>query len=264
MTRQSPGLRIVKDGIELRSVEDWRRHAGPKRLNQWSSGRSAKECAEAWCGTGLPAVPDEILRLLESHPHTHLSTIEEATPEHRVRFDRLRGEPRNTDMVAQAKGPAGIIAISIEAKADEHFDRTVAEVLAEAVDWRAHGKRTGLPKRVEQLAAAVLPIPGTGRPSLGNLRYQLLTATAGALAYADLIGASKAVLIIHEFITPKTNDQLHAGNAADLDLFVERLSGGSVKNVVPESLAGPFVVPGKPLFEQPTTLYIGKAVRPLR
>src|SRR6185312_7096833 len=145
-----------------------------------------------------------ISALLNSHAHTRAAEILSGTPEHQVRFDKLRGEPRNTDLVVLATNKRGRLAISIEAKADEPFDRTVQEIVADTIDDLAHGSKSKVNTRVESLAASLLP-PRKGKaPRLGDLRYQLLTATAGALTYAIKEKADLAVMIIHEFVTNRT------------------------------------------------------------
>jgi hypothetical protein len=59
--------------------------------------------------------------------------------------------------------------------------------------------------RIEQLAAAVLGPWRKGEPPIGNLHYQLLTATAGALCEAERRGFDRSMLLVHEFHTAKTN-----------------------------------------------------------
>ena len=93
----------------------------------------------------------------------------------------------------------------------------------------------------------------------GELRYQLLTASAAALAEAQRRAACRAVLIIHEFVTGQTSDSSHLDNAKDLNAFVSRLSG-TVTTLCEGTVQGPFELPGHPL----TRFYIGKAVRNLR
>lgn len=257
-------MQIVKNGIALQTIDDWRAHAPPKSVDQWARGRSAMECAAAWFGSAGPCVPAEIVALLSSHDDTARAQITSATPDHRVRFNGARGEPRSCDVAASAETDDGLVAITIEAKADERFERAVEQVLADAVDRRAHGERSGTLARIEKLAASLLPPPRRGLPPLGSLRYQLLTAAAGALAYARELGASRAVLIVHEFVTERAEDRMQAANYADLSAFAARLSDGEHPTVEAGRLLGPLSVPGAPLFEKPAALYLGKAVRRLR
>ena len=111
------------------------------------------------------------------------------------------------------------------------------------------------------LATSLLPPPRRGLPPLRLLRYQLLTAVAGSLAWARQREAPRAVLVIHEFHTSQTSARKLQGNALDLDLFVTRLTAGTVRGLAVGSLVGPIRVPGDPLFDKPADLYLGKIVR---
>jgi hypothetical protein len=259
-------MRLEKDGLTIHCLADWKHLAPPKRRDvQWVKGRSAFECAAAWCADPLPpSVPDEIAVALAAHPMLRKCQIISAMPEHRVRFDDAGGEPRNADLVALAEHPLGTVAISIEAKADEPFDRPTERVLADALDARAHGENTNAIRRIEQLAAALLPPREPRGTRLGEIGYQLLTAAAGALAYAHEVKAFAAVLIIHEFVTDKSDDRKHRRNEKALNAFVARLTNQSVKSLPAGTVLGPIRIPGIPLFELPADFYIGKVVRNLR
>jgi len=93
-------------------------------------------------------VPLEIEQLLRSHPDLVDVVIERAIPEHQIRFDDLRGEPRNADLAVEARDRNGVIAITIEGKADESFDRPVSAVLRSAVERIGADERTGAVRRV--------------------------------------------------------------------------------------------------------------------
>src|SRR5262245_42026580 len=94
---------LVKSRSEIRTIDEWFDLAPPKKgLDHWVPGRSAFECAQAWCSSRGPEVPAEVVGVLASHPETRGSTLRWATPEHQIRFDRFRGEPRNADIVAVA------------------------------------------------------------------------------------------------------------------------------------------------------------------
>jgi len=259
-------MQIEKSGAEIRTIEDWYHHAPPKRgLCHWVAGRSALELARAWCGERpAPTVPIEVTELMKRHPDIVECKIQTATPEYQIRFDTFRGEPRNADLVAIAEDRFGLIGISIEAKADEPFDLLVRDVLKNAVEKIARDKKTNSVARVQNLAAALLP-PAIGSSArLGDLRYQLLTGVAGALAYAREIGAKRAIFIVHEFITDRTDDDKHCANNADLNAFISRISRSEISQVQQGKLYGPFTVPGAPLFEEVPLLYIGKICRNLR
>lgn len=259
-------MRIRKGDVEIRSLEAWRQHAPPAAEGQWVSGRSARCMAEAWLAEA-PPVP--VRRLLASHPDIGPLRLEEvdAEPECKIRFDTYGG-PRQADLAFIASDDAGRIAVTIEGKADESFDAYVGDVLADAVDRGLVAASNGV-RRVEELAASLLPARtprpnGRALPPLRTLRYQLMTAVAGTLAYARQAGADRAVLVVEEFITDRTDDRLHTRNQRDLEQFLARLTGGEHIALAPGRLAGPIRVPGAPLFASPAALYVGKAVHDIR
>lgn len=259
-------MKLTQKNNSITCLEDWGRFAGPKRGEQWVPGRSAYEFANAWCKDGV-AVPAAMVDLLDSHVATRGVRPVEGVPEARIHFDQRGGEPRNADLALRGEGPHGPFAITVEAKADESFGQLVSEVLADAID-RGLESNSGAVPRVQSLVASLLPPRGLekrSRPALRNLRYQLLTAVAGTLAYAREIGAARALLVIHEFVTDRTTDAKHAANSRDLDGFVKRLSAGEIDRVEGGQVAGPLLrVTGEPLFKSPADLYLGKIVTRIR
>lgn len=255
---------IGKDGNPILSVDGWYVGAPPKGgAAHWVTGRSARELAVAWCGSEGPCVPAEIEQLLRSHPDLGRLAIERALPEHQIRFDDLPGEPRNADLAIEARDAHGVVAITLEGKADESFDRPVTAVLQSAVKRMAADEKTGAVRRVELLSEALLPRWRSGLAHIGDLRYQLFTGIAGTLAWAREIRASRAVFAIHEFVTDQTSDDKHAQNASDLNQFLERLTDGTIRNIGDGALVGPVRVPGNARIPC-VPLYIGKAVRNTR
>ena len=90
------------------------------------------------------------------------------------------------------------------------------------------------------------------QPRVLKLRYQLLTATAAVLAEAKRRTSARAVLIVHEFVSPSTLPGRCEGNAADLDHFLATVFDREC-HLAPGDIAGPNFVQGAP------TLYVGKA-----
>jgi hypothetical protein len=146
----------------------------------------------------------------------------------------------------------------VEAKADEPFGTTVAETIAAALERSIENPASRGVQRVEDLVRAQFKPRAAGQPPVGKLRYQLLTAVAGTLAYAIAEHADTAVLVVHEFLTNKTKDHLHARNAKDYDAFLTRLGAAETVDAKRFSLAGPFLVPGAPIFHGTPALMIGK------
>lgn len=124
----SNGLAIMgAGGQQICSVDDWFHVAPPKRKDyHWKEGRSAKELAKAFCALGVPAVPTELLNLLSSCDQLGDVRLTKAWPEHNIPLDSSGRGPRNADLAAVGTGKAGKIAVTIEAKADERFDDTIA------------------------------------------------------------------------------------------------------------------------------------------
>jgi hypothetical protein len=189
------------------------------------------------------------------------TVLDRAHPEYPVPFDDLKGEPRNTDLVAVGRADRGSIAVSVEAKANEEFGDLIADVLMDGARKLALETPTHIVERIQTLMAAILPERWGGAPRLGELRYQLLTATAGALSYAKAERATAAVLIIHEFHTPRTSPSRHLDNQRDLDHFVSRLSQGRWAVCQTGGFVGPMLVKGNKWIPSDIPLWIGKIRR---
>jgi hypothetical protein len=257
-------LPIFKDGIAILSLQDWETHAGPKRSIQWKDGRSAKEAARAWLDGDGKNLPTEVTAALTTHKS--FGTVQDwrAEPEVKLRFDGFAGEPRNSDLVVYAQDSNGPLLIAVEAKADEPFGETVANTKAAALARYSKNNRSNGLIRIEQLTKALLGLHQPGEPPDDEIRYQLLTACAGALCEAERHGYSRALVLVHEFITEKTTDDKLRRNTEDLDTFVNRLSHGVVSTVQSSRIYGPFIVPGIPLLFGKVDLFIGKVSRNLR
>ena len=218
--------------------------------------------ARTWIGFESPALPPEVDRVFRSHPDFGEVQEWSAEPEARVKFDDMGGEPSNADLLLRGQDENGAFVVVVEGKADETFGGTVGETLRNALERRVTNSRSRGVDRVQHLAPALFYERSGGRsPVVTSLRYQLLTATAAALAEAARQEAARAVLLVHEFHTDLTAADKIRSNADDLNRFVQRLSRGAVAEVEEGRLLGPFQVPGRPLFSPAPDLYMGKAVR---
>lgn len=168
---------------------DWRRLlADPGR--QWVKGRSALELAVSWeSARRMPrGLPPRVAALLDTHPQMNGAELLVGIPEHQVQFDG-GGHASQTDLWALLRAPIGLVSMSVEAKAGEGFDRTIA-------GWLADAKPTsGKPARLAQLKG----ILGIANDLPGTLRYQLLHRTASAVREAERFGAAAAVLLVQSF-----------------------------------------------------------------
>ena len=252
---------IHKALVPLRTLADWQAHAPPKSANQWKAGRSATETARAWVGVEPPNLPVEVAEVLDSHDDFEALTEWRAEPEALVPFDDMGGQPSNVDLLLEGQDLGGRIVMAVEGKADEPFGATVAKTFSAALERRVASARSRGVDRIQGLAGTLFtPITTPGIPRVAELRYQLLTVSAAALAGARRAGAERAVVLVHEFRTALTKEENLRRNALDLTRFVRRLSGNPSQDVEPGRLYGPFTVPGR-LKDGTPALYVGKAAR---
>lgn len=255
---------ITKNDERIADLADWGNRAGPKSAKQWKAGRSAMEVARAWLSVAPPALPAEVTASFASHSAFGGITSWRGEPEVRLSLDGRRGETRNTDLLLEASDASGEFLVAVEAKADESFDRTISEVLVAALEAKIANHASGALARVEELVETLLPPRETGTRDLGTLRYQLFTGAVGVLREAERRGLDRAVLLIHEFVTDETRDDLHVANASDLNAWLTRVSGGQFTRVEANTMVGPIVVPLGPLVSGTARLFVGKAVRNIR
>ena len=248
---------LEKDGHVIDSVDSWFRLAPPKDgENQWVDGRSAKELAKAWFRKpGHACVPQELDDLLSSHDDLAGYSIFTGTPEVRVTLDNYPGETRNADMILQGRRDEEIMVISVEAKADEQFDVTIGEKVRNAK------AASNIPKRVDHLCRAIFTNSPEQKSSIADLRYQLLHAVAATVIAAGERRASKALFVVHEFKTDKTDDRKIADNHTDLETFVAELTRGTTQSVNYGKAVGPISISGGEHVPTGIPLYIGNIRR---
>ena len=98
------------------------------------------------------------------------------------------GHPSQNDLFALAKASDGqLIAITVEAKVSESFDKTLGE-------WNIEGSRG----KVERLNF-IKNLLGLTDELPAQVRYQLLHRAASAVIEATHFNASIAVMIVHSF-----------------------------------------------------------------
>lgn len=201
-------------------------------------------------------MPPEVATLFRAHSDFGPITTWTAEPEVRLRFDDYPGEPRNSDLVVDASDRHGPLLIAVEGKADEPFGETVAKTLAACRERLLTNPRSRGVARAEGLIQWLFGEHTLDAAAVDSLRYQLLTATAGAIREAERRNCARSVLLIHEFLTSKTTPDKVARNAEDLSAFVSRLSGGVFADVSSGDLLGPITQRHRSV-----RLYIAKASR---
>lgn len=253
---------IRKKNETIDSLESWERLAGPKSKVQWQDDRSAKESARAWLDDpgGPPGIPGELEGVLATSQDFTGILDWKAEPEALVSFDAFSG-PANIDVLLTARDQSGPFVMAVEAKADETFGSLVSRALSDALERLQLSSTSNGLARIEQLVGYLIP-PGEKRvPKLHQIRYQLLTGTAAALAHAKAVGATRAVLMIHEFHTVRTDPKKRAANGRDLVRFLKRMGIEEPEGVLEGELLGPISVRGEADLADPVRLYVGKAVR---
>ena len=232
----------------MTSIDDWHRFAPPKREVHWKDGRSAKESARAWMAAAHRMPPD-IERTIAACPDMGPLLRWHAEPEARVTIDTFRGEQPNIDMLLVAEDERGPVVVVIEAKADETFGDQIADRYRSAKAARASNPRSKALDRIEALLDRFLL--DLGQPGVPQLRYQLFTAVAAALAEAERRSSDRALFVVHEFVTSLTRSDRRERNGADLDNFLS-VALRSDTHVGDGEIAGPFLIRG-------LSLYVGKA-----
>jgi hypothetical protein len=164
--------------IPTTSPDDWHPFlANPDR--HWVRGYSAMATALSW-EAASPDLPPEIAAILGPQAELLL-----ALPEHEV---PLPGGQRDSqcDVFALVRAGDATIALAVEAKVHESFDKTLTEWIA-----------TPSPGRVARLDH-ICGLLGITNPP-GELRYQFLHRSAAAVIEARRFKTDRAAMIVQSF-----------------------------------------------------------------
>jgi hypothetical protein len=172
--------------VPTSGVDNWRKLlADPEK--HWRIGFSARTLAYAW--ESAAGFPPEIQDLFSrsDQPFQNVELLL-AIPEHQVLMPPFGRHPSQNDLFVLAKDSRnGLMAMMVEGKVSESFDKNLAE-------WNAEGS-LGKHKRLAFLKET-LGLCGEIPPTI---RYQLLHRTASAVLEAKRFTASNAVMIVHSF-----------------------------------------------------------------
>lgn len=228
---------IGKDGREIDSVGDWLIKAPPaKGEEHWKDGRSAKELAKAWIGSGKPSVPREFQELAEQSPCFSSPVDIDAIAEKPTRLDHRSG-PRYHDLLLRCVSNGERVVVGIEAKADEPFSSLVKDASNQ--------------DRASELSSAIF-----GHNRTSELRYQLLYGVAATLIEAKEYNAKCGVFLVHEFIHDGLSATSLERNQGDYNTFVTRLF--NLEHADSQRLLGPIRVPGNAYVPSDVDLYVAK------
>ena len=168
------------------SLDDIRKClADPKH---WRVGYSACELANSWVSAG--DFPPAVRQVMQANLLFADARLIEAFFERKVDLG-TPGHPSQNDILVYAEARGGHVAIAVEGKVKESFDRYVRD---KEMTPGLHARLEDLCKRLEVDPAAVQQI-----------RYQLLHRSVSALLEAERYGAEHALMLVHSFCPHDTS-----------------------------------------------------------
>jgi hypothetical protein len=138
----------------------------------------------ACCWEDAAGFPPEVVELMATLP-VRYGRVEFVAgfPEHKTSLPGGRRSSQS-DILVLARGDDGLIAIAVEGKVDEGFDRPVTV-------WLGSDPSSGRKVRLRFLCEKL----GLAEESVADLPYQLLHRTAAALIEADRFQATPMMLV---------------------------------------------------------------------
>jgi hypothetical protein len=185
--------------ISTRGISSWReRLARPDR--QWKRGFSAFETAVSWelASKSESGIPEPIGKLLRERDYGD-PVLWFAVAEHKV---ELPGGPAASqcDVWAVVETKAGVLSLTVEAKAKEKFGDKVLE------KWLVKGKsersRQNRKMRFEYVRSHLPP-----SDSYLQVRYQMLHRCAASVIEAKRLGFQHAAFVVQAFNCPEDSFQ---------------------------------------------------------
>lgn len=242
----------TEDGPVITDLDSWFKYAPPVSGSaQWKDYRSAKELGQAWCRYGQVRCPEEVSSVLAVRKETRGLVIEQAVAEMEIPFDEFR-PGRNADLAlwGHLENQRGRVVVTVEAKADEAFGKTIEQARAQASDT------SNIPERIARLSRGII-----GRDVdhlVGPLGYQLFYALAATAAIARDKQADLGVLIIHEFVSLAIDFDKLIDNANDLKAFVRAIPGWDKQSLKAGYLLPPIRLTGSESVPNDVHVSIGK------
>ena len=209
----------IKKTIKITNETEWFLVAPPKKgIKQWKDGYSAKELAKyATSNDNLQKLLQSIFEEIDFNTKGSFVGIPEA-----VTKLPKKGEGRNHDLLLFNKD----IVIGVEAKVNEDFGKIINEENENASENKQ--------ARIKELKKIVFQ--KSSAQNVDELRYQLLTATAGTLLETFDRNKSQCVFLVLSF--HKFKDKANSDNKAAFKAFVDVVCGENKKSQI-------FTVKGK-------------------
>lgn len=141
--------------------------------------------------------------------------------EHESRFDTFRGNGRIQDLMIWARNENQPIAICIEAKVDESFDKNIPDAYEEREKYSSNRPNSKALERLKNICRYFYK--DTSIDSLEHIRYQLLYYLAGSITEAKKINgiAFMPVIVYHTDSFDKEKGKI---NLEDYKIFIKSLN----------------------------------------
>jgi hypothetical protein len=159
--------------------------------HHWKQGRSAKHLIDSWWTAN--EIPASLKRLLDEAPEWRNAVLIDAFAERCTSLEDSRPSHSQSDLLAIVGVTNGIAVLSIEAKVDEGFDKTVGH-------WISDGSQ-GKAIRLANLSALL----GIESDGVHGLRYQLLHRTAAAVLEAKRYRTNQAAMIVQSWCPERSS-----------------------------------------------------------
>ena len=169
--------------VPLRRPEEIIPHLGAP--HHWKEGRSAKSLIDQWWSAN--SIPPSIVAILDQAPEWQGSELIDAYAERCTSLDDGRPSHSQSDLLAIVGISNSLGVLSIEAKVDEGFDKTVGEWLKV--------ESAGKTARLAKLCSLFNLDPAC----VSALRYQLFHRTASAIIEARRYRTDRAAMIVQSW-----------------------------------------------------------------
>jgi hypothetical protein len=174
--------------VPLRRPDEIISHLGA--AHHWKEGRSAKSLIDQWWSAN--ALPPTIAAILDQAEEWRGSDLVDAYAERCTSLDDGRPSHSQSDLLAIVGNAKSLGILSIEAKVDEGFDKTVGEWLK--------AQSAGKMARLAKLCSLFKLDPA----DVSGLRYQLFHRTASAIIEARRYRSDRAAMIVQSW-SPDAN-----------------------------------------------------------
>lgn len=168
--------------IPTTNAESWKIFLASQ--THWKTGYSAKSAAESW--ERVKGLPKEIKTAFNKHDNFKDSEMLLAIPEFKVPLPG-GSRPSQNDLLVVTSNENGLTVITVEAKVDEGFDKTISE-------WKKN-LSVGKENRLKYLLSTI----NFQSKEVDNLRYQLFHRLASSVIKAKKFHANNALMIIQSF-----------------------------------------------------------------